>query len=101
MKAEILVTALKSLKGKATTPKKLSNAMRAVKITAPRGPVTINHTTWSPTQNAYICKVEKVDGTLRNVPVKTYTAVPPWGLGISKSTWTTLFAKESSGPPSP
>jgi len=101
VKAEILVTALKKLKGKSTTAKKLSNAMRAVKITAPRGPVTINKTTLSPTQNVYICQVKKVDGTLRNVPIKTYKAVPPWGLGISKSTWLTIFAKESSGPPSP
>ena len=101
VKAEILVTALKKLKGNATTAKKLSNAMRAVKIRAPRGPVTINKTTFSPTQNAYICKVERVKGTLRNVPIKTYKNVPPWGLGITKSTWLTIFAEESVGPPTP
>ncbi|MGH9107975.1 MAG: ABC transporter substrate-binding protein, partial [Acidimicrobiales bacterium] len=101
VKGEILVNALKKTDGKATTGKKLSNAMRSVHIKASRGPVTINHSTWSPTQNAYICKVKKVKGTLRNVPVKTYTAVPPWGLHISKSQWTTIFAKESAGPPSP
>ena len=100
VKAEILVAALKKLKGKATTGKKLSNAMRAAKITAPRGPVTINHTTWSPTQNAYICQVKKVNGTLRNVPIKTYKNVPPWGF-IKQSTWQADFAKESSGPPTP
>lgn len=101
VKAEILVTALKKLHGNANTGKKLSNAMRSVKIKASRGPVTINKTTWAPTQNAYICKVKKVNGTLRNVPVKTYKKVPPWGLGISKSTWMTIFTKESSGPPTP
>lgn len=101
VKAEILVSALKALKGKATTAKKLSTAMRKVKITAPRGPVKIDKATWSPIQNAYICKVEKVHGTLRNVPIKTYKAVPPWGLGISKSTWLAIFAKESAGPPTP
>ncbi len=101
VKAEILVSALKKLKGNATTGKKLSNAMRKVKITAPRGPVKIDKTTWSPIQNAYICKVERVHGTLRNVPIKTYKAVPPWGVGISKSTWLGIFAQESAGPPTP
>ncbi|MGH9087397.1 MAG: ABC transporter substrate-binding protein [Acidimicrobiales bacterium] len=101
VKAEILVNALKKVTGKTTTGKKLSTAMRNVSITASRGPVTINKTTWSPTQNAYICKVQKVTGTLRNVPVKTYKAVKPWGLGITKSTWLTDFTKESAGPPSP
>ena len=33
----------------------------------------------APIQNIYICKVESVYGTLRNVPIKTYPAVQPWG----------------------
>jgi branched-chain amino acid transport system substrate-binding protein len=99
-KAEILVTALKSLHGNVTSPKALSNAMRAVKITAPRGPVSIDHTTWSPTQNEYICKVESVHGALRNVPIQTFPSVPPWGT-LSQASWQPIFAKTSVGPPSP
>ena len=40
-KAQILVAALKSLHGKVTSEKALSAAMRAVHITAPRGPVSL------------------------------------------------------------
>ena len=57
-------------------------------------------TTWSPIQNSYICKVERVRGTLRNVPVKTYTKMQPWGF-LKKSTWLSDFTQESSGPPTP
>ena len=38
-----------------------------------------DHTTWSPVQNEYICKVESVHGTLRNVPMTDLPGVPPWG----------------------
>ena len=99
-KAQILIAALKSLHGNVTSEKALSNAMRAVTITAPRGPVSLNRATWSPVQNEYICKVEKVNGTMRNVPIVTVTNVPPWGT-LSLATWTPLFAKTSVSPPSP
>ena len=33
----------------------------------------------APIQNIYICKVEKVNGTLKDVPIKTYPNVQPWG----------------------
>lgn len=98
-KAQILVTALKALHGNVTSGKALSDAMRAVRITAPRGPVSISHVTWSPVQNEYICKVESVHGTLRNVPVETFPGVPPWGT-LSQAEWTPLFARTSVGPPS-
>ena len=98
-KAEILVTALKALHGNVTSPKALSNAMRAVQITAPRGPVSIDHATWSPTQDEYICKVESVHGALRNVPIETFASVPPWGT-LSQASWQPLFAKTAVGPPS-
>ena len=99
-KAEILIAALKSLHGNVTSEKALSNAMRAVSITAPRGPVSLNRATWSPVQNEYICKVESVNGTMRNIPVVTVTNVPPWGT-LSLATWTPLFAKTSVSQPSP
>jgi branched-chain amino acid transport system substrate-binding protein len=98
-KAEILLAALKSLHGDVTSEKALGNAMRAVKITAPRGPVSLNRTTWSPVQNEYICKVENVHGTMRNVPILTVTNVPPWGT-LSQSAWAALFAKTAVSPPS-
>jgi len=98
-KAEILVDALKSLHGNVTSEKALGDAMRAVTITAPRGPVSLSKVTWSPIENEYICKVESVGGTMRNVPVLTVTAVPPWGT-LSPAEWTPLFAKTSVSPPS-
>ena len=97
-KAEILVTALKKLHGTAKNEKKLAKTMLGVKITAPRGPVTISTVTHSPVQNSYICKVEIKNGSARNVPIKTFKNVPPWGL-LSKSTWESTFAANSTGRP--
>jgi hypothetical protein len=73
--------------------------MRAVHITAPRGPVSISSATWSPVENEYICKVESVGGRLRNVPIATYPNVPPWGT-LAQSSWQTMFAAQSVAPPS-
>ena len=97
-KAQILIAALKSLHGDVTSEKALSSAMRAVAITAPRGPVSLNHATWSPVQNEYICKVERVSGAMRNVPIVTVRGVPPWGT-LSQSAWEPLFAKTAISPP--
>jgi branched-chain amino acid transport system substrate-binding protein len=97
-KAQILIAALKSLHGNVTSEKALSSAMRAVTITAPRGPVSLDHATWSPVQNEYICKVESVGGTMRNVPILTVRSVPPWGT-LSQSAWEPLFAKTAVSPP--
>jgi branched-chain amino acid transport system substrate-binding protein len=97
-KAQILVAALKSLHGVVSSEKALSTAMRAVHITAPRGPVSFDHSTWSPVQDEYICKVESVHGTLRNVPVVTFSAVPPWGT-LSQAEWQPIFARTAVGPP--
>jgi branched-chain amino acid transport system substrate-binding protein len=98
-KAEILVSALKSLHGNATNGKALAKAMKAVSISAPRGPVAINQATYSPVQDTYICNVKDVGGSLRNVPFKTYSAVPPWGY-LSQPTWLKDFTAESTGRPS-
>jgi hypothetical protein len=62
--------------------------------------VSLNRATWSPVQNEYICKVENVGGTMRNVPIMTVPNVPPWGT-LSLTTWTPLFAKTSVSPPTP
>ncbi|HEY9241664.1 MAG TPA: ABC transporter substrate-binding protein [Streptosporangiaceae bacterium] len=98
-KAQILVAALKSLHGVVSSEKALSTAMRAVHITAPRGPVSFDHSTWSPVQNEYLCKVESVHGTLRNVPILTFSAVPPWGT-LTKADWAPIFARTAVSPPS-
>jgi branched-chain amino acid transport system substrate-binding protein len=97
-KAEILVGALKALHGDATSGSALAKAMKAVAISAPRGPVTISHTTYSPVQDTYICKVEDVGGSLRNVPVTTYPSVQPWG-DLSQSAWLSGFTAESTSRP--
>ena len=99
-KAEILVSALKSLHGKVSNGKALSDAMRAVKITAPRGPVKLSSDSWSPIEDEYICKVQNVGGSLRNVPFVTVPNVPPWGT-MSRSAWDPVFAKTSVSPPTP
>jgi hypothetical protein len=58
----------------------------------------MNPSTWSPIENIYICEVKRVNGVLRNVPIKTYTKVTPWG-PLTESEWRTLFEKDSAGRP--
>jgi branched-chain amino acid transport system substrate-binding protein len=99
-KAEILVRALQTLGGDATNGQALAKAMKAVSISAPRGPVTISPTTNSPVQDTYICKLTNVGGTLRNVPMLTYPSVQPWGY-LGQPAWLTAFAADSTGRPSP
>jgi branched-chain amino acid transport system substrate-binding protein len=98
-KAEILVKALSALHGDVTSEAALAKAMRDVKISAPRGPVSLSSATWSPVENEYICKVETVKGALRNVPIVTYKNVPPWG-ALSRSDFETNFAQQATSPPS-
>jgi branched-chain amino acid transport system substrate-binding protein len=98
-KAEILVAALKKLHGVVSSEKALSDAMRSVSVQAPRGPVSFSSVTWSPVEDEYICKVEMEAGHLRNVPLQTFSNVPPWGL-LPESTWQTIFTQQSVAPPS-
>ncbi|MGH9103326.1 MAG: ABC transporter substrate-binding protein [Acidimicrobiales bacterium] len=98
-KAYILVQALKSLGTGSLSEPAIAKAMRAVSIQAPRGPVSISPVTFSPIEDMYICKVEMVNGAMRNVPIKTYANVKPWGL-LSQSVWMTNFAQQSKGRPS-
>jgi branched-chain amino acid transport system substrate-binding protein len=97
-KAEILVSALKALHGDVTSGSALAKAMKAASISAPRGPVTISSSTFSPVQDTYICKVEDVGGTLRNVPTTTIPSVQPWG-DLSQSAWRSNFKTESISEP--
>jgi branched-chain amino acid transport system substrate-binding protein len=96
--AELVVDALKRLHGNASNPKATIAAMESTPITAPRGPVTLNKTVDAPEQNVYVCKVENVNGTPENVPVKTYASVPPWGT-LPYSVWQQEYAADSKGAP--
>jgi branched-chain amino acid transport system substrate-binding protein len=98
VKAQILVQALKSLKGDYSDSKKVAEAMQSVTITAPRGPVEISKKTYSPIQNAYICQVKDVGGKLQNVPVKTYEKVQPEG-PLSYDAWEKHFRHDSGARP--
>lgn len=98
-KAEILVKALQSLHGDVTSETALAQAMLRAQVAAPRGPVSLSQVTWSPVENEYICKVEMVNGSLRNVPILTDKNVPPWG-ALSVSAFETDFAEQSKSPPS-
>src|SRR5205809_5443247 len=92
-KARLLVTALKKVKGVTKNKKALASAMRSTPIVAARGPVRLSGApAFSPIQNIYICEVKQVGGALRNVPIKTYVNVNPWG-SLSKSAWETEFRK--------
>jgi branched-chain amino acid transport system substrate-binding protein len=96
--AELVVDALKSLHGDASNPTAVAKALEATPIVAPRGPVKLNTLVDAPTQNIYVCKVEKVNGVLSLVPIRTYTAVLPWGT-LPYKVWTAEYAKDSTGRP--
>jgi branched-chain amino acid transport system substrate-binding protein len=97
--AELAVAALKSLHGNATNPTALAHALKTTPIVAPRGPVRLNATVDAPVQNIYICKVEKVNGTMEDVPIKTYANVLPWGT-LPYQTWVSEYTANSVAPPS-
>jgi len=96
--AELVVDALKTLHGNASNPQATIKAMESTPITAPRGPVTLDKTVDAPRQNVYVCKVENVNGTPENVPIKTYANVPPWGT-LPYSVWQAEYAADSKGAP--
>ena len=99
-KARLLVTALKKLNGVTKNKKALAGAMRTTPIQSSRGPVRLSGApAFSPIQNIYICEVKQVGSALRNVPVKTYVNVNPWG-SLSRSAWETEFRKDANGRPS-
>jgi len=98
VKAQILVSAMKTLDGKADDKAAVAKALQAVKITAPRGPVAISKKTHSPIQNVYICEVRMVDGALRNVPIKTYPNIQPEG-PLDYAAWEARFRHDSAARP--
>jgi branched-chain amino acid transport system substrate-binding protein len=98
-KYRLLVSALQKLNGDASNRKKLVSTLKSTPIVAPRGPVTLNSSTLSPNENIYICQVQRVGADLRNVPIKTYKNVKPWG-NFGQSEWLSLFTKDAGGRPS-
>lgn len=98
-KARLLVAALKKVNANTSNRKALAQAMRSTPIVSSRGPVKLTGApAFSPIQNIYICQVKQVGGALRNMPIKTYTAVKPWGT-LSESAWETEFRKDANGRP--
>lgn len=94
--AKLVMAALKQVNGNANDHSAVVNALRHATADAPRGQVTIDATTNSPTQNVYISKVEQVNGSLRNVPVATIKQVHPWG-SLSQSEWEQIANGYSRG----
>jgi branched-chain amino acid transport system substrate-binding protein len=97
--AELAVAALKSLHGVATNATAVARALKTTAVTAPRGPMRLSPVVDGPIQNDYICKVENVQGTLEDVPIKTYQSVSPWGT-LPHQTWAQEFKADSVGRPS-
>jgi branched-chain amino acid transport system substrate-binding protein len=100
-KARLLVSALQSLHGATKDRKALIRQLKATHIVAARGPVKLSGApAFSPIQNVYICQVQQVGGALRNIPIKTYTNVQPWGT-LSQARWEAAFRKYSAARPTP
>jgi len=98
-KARLLISAIQKLKGVVSDHKALIKAMKNVTIVAARGPVKLSGPpAYAPIQNIYICEVKQVNGELRNVPIKTYTNVAPWG-AFPKAKWEEGFKKYSAARP--
>lgn len=98
-KARLLVESLKKVNGNTADKKALTKAMRTTPIVAARGPVKLTGApAYSPIQNIYICEVKMVNGALRNVPIKTYPNVQPWG-PLSQDKWIEEFKHDSAARP--
>ena len=100
-KARLLIEALKKLNGDTSDKKAVVKAMRSTQIVAARGPVKLSGPpAYSPIQNVYICEVKSVNGELRNVPIKTYPNVQPWG-PLSQQAWIDEYKHDSAARPTP
>ena len=97
--AEILVSALKKMDGVIKSEKELANVLASVKVVAPVGPFSITRATYAPLENVYLCKIEDKTGSARDVPIRIYKDVHPWGL-LSISTWKKTFTSDTTSRPS-
>lgn len=61
-------------------PEKAVDAVKGMKWTSPRGPVSIDPETRHIRQNVYLRTVEKVDGKLVNKEIEAFDSQPDWAL---------------------
>jgi branched-chain amino acid transport system substrate-binding protein len=73
--AQVLQAAIQTVNGDTQNKDKLRDAMRVIRLDAPRGPFRFNPATQSPIQNVYIREVAEVDGRITNRVVQTYKDV--------------------------
>ena len=71
---------LEAQQGKGFDGKAAIESLRGFTWKSPRGPVTIDAATREPIQNFYVRRVDKKDGRLQNVVIKTIEAVKPPGV---------------------
>jgi branched-chain amino acid transport system substrate-binding protein len=79
----ILDEALKAVKGDTSDKAALAKAVGAVKINAPRGPVSFDPGTHQAIQNVYVRRVVEIDGRIDNKVIDT---IPDVGPGPRKGT---------------
>lgn len=77
--ARVIYKMIEATDGK-RDPAKAVDAVKGMKWTSPRGPVSIDPETRHIRQNVYLRTVEKVDGKLINKETKTFEAQPDWAL---------------------
>ena len=77
---ELVRRMLESQQGKTFDGTAALASVRGFSWKSPRGPVTIDATTREPIENFYIRRVEKKDGKLQNVVIKTLEGVKPPGV---------------------
>lgn len=77
---ELVRRMLESQQGKTFDGAAALASLRGFSWKSPRGPVTIDATTRETIQNFYVRRVEKRDGKLQNVVIKTFENVKPPGV---------------------
>lgn len=73
--ARVIQAALEAVDGNTSDKAKLREAMRKVKLDAPRGPFRFNPVTQSPIHNIYIREVVEIDGRYTNKVLHTIPEV--------------------------
>ncbi|KIZ40057.1 MULTISPECIES: ABC transporter substrate-binding protein [Rhodopseudomonas] len=77
--ARVIYKMIEATDGK-RDPEKAIAAVKGMKWTSPRGPVSIDPDTRHIRQNVYLRSVEKVDGNLINKESQTFADQPDWAL---------------------
>lgn len=73
---QVLYAGMEAQRGQKFDPDKFMAAVKGKSFDSPRGPITMDKMTGDIVQNAYIRKVERVDGVLHNVEFATIKDVP-------------------------